>query len=103
MADIVFQQSSPYALNQLLSLSGKNKADIVSVVAYVLMGGGMEGTADNAKSVYVAQSCSWLPANYFTNATKIEKVVFKDRTMDEIQQMYLYPWGLTDLSKIQVI
>lgn len=39
----------------------------------------------------------------FQFARSLEEVYFIGRTMEQVQQMDGYPWGITDTSKIKVL
>lgn len=54
-------------------------------------------------AAYIDSTCESI--DYWSNlfsGENLQKVVFRGRTLEEVQAMSGYPWGLQDTSKIQV-
>jgi len=61
---------------------------------------------DYMKAVYVDSACTQIGGDAWSapfSGGNLEKVVFRGRTLEEVQAMDYYPWGLSDTSRIQVI
>ena len=60
-------------------------------------------TPSTCKRVYIGPNWYFQIDNMFQFATSLEAVYFIGRTMEQVQQMDGYPWGITDTSKIKVM
>lgn len=60
-------------------------------------------TPSTCKRVYIGPNWYFTINNMFQFATSLEEVYFMGRTIEQVQQMDGYPWGITDTSKIKVL
>lgn len=60
-------------------------------------------TPSTCKRVYIGPNWYFQINNMFQYATSLEEVIFIGRTMEQVQAMDGYPWGITDTSKIKVL
>lgn len=60
-------------------------------------------TPTTCKRVYIGPNWYFTINNMFQYATSLEEVIFIGRTMEQVQQMDGYPWGIDDATKIKTI
>lgn len=100
-----FFSPTGYDINTTLRTLGYTTYDVAEIYVFSKL----ESTAaysSNLKAVYIDSSCPSIGRDYWSqpfSSSSIEKVVFKGRTLEQVQAMQYYPWGLQDTSKIQIV
>lgn len=97
-----FFSPTGYDINTTLRTLGYTADDIAEIYVFSKL----ESTAvysEHLKAVYIDSSCPSIGRDYWSqpfSGSNLEKVVFKGRTLEEVQAMQYYPWGLTNESII---
>ena len=97
-----FFSPTGYDINTTLRTLGYTVNDIAEIYVFSKL----ESTSaysSGLKAVYIDSSCPSIGRDYWSqpfSSSSIEKVVFKGRTLEQVQAMEYYPWGLQDTSKI---
>lgn len=100
-----FFSPTGYDINTTLRTLGYTTNDIAEIYVFSKL----ETTTaynSNLKAVYIDSSCPSIGRDVWSQpfaGSSLEKVVFKGRTLEQVQAMQYYPWGLQDTSKIQVV
>lgn len=100
-----FFSPTGYDINTTLRTLGYTTNDIAEIYVFSKL----ETTTayrEHLKAVYIDSSCPSIGRDVWSqpfSSSSIEKVVFKGRTLEQVQAMQYYPWGLQDTSKIQVV
>lgn len=98
---------SPYGydINTTLRMLGYTTDDVAEIYVFSKLDS-TTAYRENLKAAYIDSSCPSIGKDYWSqpfSGSSLEKVVFKGRTLEEVQAMANYPWGLSDTSKIQTI
>ena len=100
-----FFSPTEYDINTTLRTLGYTIDDVAEIYVFSKL----ESTLvyrEHLKAAYIDSSCPSIGKDYWSqpfSSSSIEKVVFKGRTLEQVQAMQYYPWGLQDTSKIQVV
>lgn len=100
-----FFSPTGYDINTTLRTLGYTVNDIAEIYVFSKL----DNTTvyrEYLKAAYIDSSCPSIGRDYWSqpfSGSSLEKVVFKGRTLEEVQAMEYYPWGLSDTSKIQTI
>lgn len=100
-----FFSPSGYDINTTLRVLGYNIDDISEIYVFSKLDS-TTAYREYLKAAYIDSSCPSIGRDYWSqpfSGSSLEKVVFKGRTLEEVQAMANYPWGLSDTSKIQTI
>lgn len=100
-----FFSPSGYDINTTLRTLGYTVNDVEEIYVFSKL---ESNTAyrEHLKAAYIDSSCPSIGKDYWSqpfSGSNLEKVVFKGRTLEEVQAMENYPWGLQDTSKIQIV
>ena len=100
-----FFSPAGYDINTTLRTLGYDVDDIAEIYVFSKLNS-TTAYREYLKAAYIDSSCPSIGKDYWSqpfSGSNLEKVVFKGRTLEEVQAMEYYPWGLQDTSKIQVI
>ena len=78
-------------------------SDIVELVAYSDVNlDSMSVVLNKLERAYIDSTCTRLTSRFLLGSGTIQEVVFRGRTLEEVQAMDNYPWGIEDTSIIHV-
>ena len=95
---------SPYGYDITTTL--RTLGYTVNDVAEIYVFSKLDSTAvysEYLKAAYIDSSCPAIGRDYWSqpfSGSNLEKVVFKGRTLEQVQAMQYYPWGIRDTSII---
>lgn len=97
-----FFSPTGYDINTTLRMLGYTVNDVEEIYVFSKL---ESDTAyrEYLKAAYIDSSCPSIGKDYWSqpfSGSSLEKVVFKGRTLEQVQAMQYYPWGLQDTSII---